>query len=49
VIRKSERKRPLARHRRGWENNIKINLKEKDARVCNGLMWLETGTNGALL
>jgi hypothetical protein len=32
LIRKHERKRPLGRPRRGWEDNIRVYLRE---------MWLE--------
>jgi hypothetical protein len=28
LVRKSEGKRPLRRHRHGWEDNIKVDLKE---------------------
>jgi hypothetical protein len=28
LVRKAERKRPLGRYRRGWEDDIKMNVKE---------------------
>jgi hypothetical protein len=38
LIRKSERKRPLGRCRRKWEDNIKINVNETG---CEILGWIE--------
>jgi hypothetical protein len=35
---KPEGKRPLERHRRRWEDNIKMDLQEV---VCEGLDWIE--------
>jgi hypothetical protein len=35
---KSERKRPLGRPRRRWEDNIKMNLQEVG---CGGMDWME--------
>ena len=32
---KPTQKRPLGRHRRGWEDNIKIDLKEMGANTRN--------------
>jgi hypothetical protein len=34
---KSERKRPLARRRRRWENNIKMDLQEEG----RGMNWID--------
>ena len=31
-------KRPLGRHRRRWEDNIKMNLEEVE---CGGMDWIE--------
>jgi hypothetical protein len=31
-------KRPLERHRRGWEDNIKMGLQEVG---CGGMDWIE--------
>jgi hypothetical protein len=38
LVRKPERKRPLGITRRGWEDNIKINIQEV---VCVGVDWIE--------
>ena len=35
---KSEGKRPLGRNRRGWEDNIKMDLQEVG---CGGMDWIE--------
>jgi len=37
-VEKSERKRPLGRHKRRWEDNIKMDLQEV---VCGGMDWIE--------
>ena len=34
---KPEGKRPLGRHRRRWEDNIKMNLQEMG---CRGMDWI---------
>jgi hypothetical protein len=33
-----EENRPLGRHRRRWENNIKTNIQEEG---CGGMDWIE--------
>jgi len=38
VVRKPEGKRPLERHRRKWEGNIKMDLQEVG---CGGVDWVE--------
>jgi len=38
LVGKPERKRPLGRHRRRWEDNIEIDLPEM---VCGGMDWME--------
>jgi hypothetical protein len=38
LVRKPEGKRPLGRHRRRWEDNIKMDLQEVG---CGGLEWIE--------
>ena len=38
LVGKSEGKRPLGRHRRRWENNIKMDLQEVG---CRGMEWIE--------
>ena len=35
---KPEGKRALGRHRRRWENNIKMDLQEEE---CGGIDWIE--------
>jgi hypothetical protein len=35
---KSEGKRPLGRHRRRWEDNIKVDVQEVG---CGGMEWIE--------
>jgi hypothetical protein len=38
LVGKPERKRPLGRPRRRWENNIKMDLQEAG---CEGMGWLD--------
>jgi hypothetical protein len=38
LVWKPERKRPLGRTRRRWEDNIKIDLQEVG---CGGMNWIE--------
>jgi hypothetical protein len=49
VVGKSERKRPLGRHRRRWEDNIRTNLKEIGGKFWTGCICLRIGTSGGLL
>jgi len=44
-----EGKRPLGRPRRGWEDDIKVDLKEVEWAARTGLIWLRIGTCGELL
>jgi hypothetical protein len=44
---KSEGKRPLGRPR--WEDNIKLDLRERGFGVWIGFSWLRIETNGRLL
>jgi len=37
-VRKPERKRPMGRPRRRWEDNIKMDLQEVG---CGGMDWIE--------
>ena len=41
--------RPFGRPRRGWEDNIKIDLREVDRKALTGSIWLRIGTGGGLL
>ena len=38
LVGKPDGKRPLGRHRRRWEDNIKIDLQEM---CCGGMDWIE--------
>jgi len=38
LVGKSEGKRPLGRHRRRWENNIRMGLPEVG---CGGMNWID--------
>ena len=46
---KSEGKRPLGRHWRKWEDNIKMDLQEVGWGAYTESIWLRTGTGGGLL
>ena len=46
LVGKPERKRPLGRPRRRWEDNIKIDLQEVG---CGGVDWLRIGAVGGHL
>jgi len=46
LVGKPESKRPLARPRRRWEDNIKMNLQEVACGVWIGSSWLRIGTGG---
>jgi hypothetical protein len=46
---KLEEKRPLGRPKRGWEDDIRIDIGEKSERVWLGIIWLRTGAFGGLL
>jgi hypothetical protein len=37
------------RHRRRWEDNMKMDLKEVERGACTGLMWLRIGIVGGHL
>jgi hypothetical protein len=49
LVGKPERKRPLGRPRRRWENGIKMDLREIGWGVWSGFTWLRIGTVGRLL
>jgi hypothetical protein len=46
---KPERKRPLGRPRREWENNIRMELREYGMKMWNGFVWIRVATSGGLL
>jgi hypothetical protein len=48
-VRKPEGRRPLGRPRRGWEDNIKIYLREVGWGAWTGSIWLRIETGGELL
>ena len=48
-MRNSEGKRPLGKPRRGWEDNIKTDLREVRWGAWTGLIWLRIGTGGGHL
>ena len=49
LVGKPERKRPLGRPRRRWEDNIKMDLKEVGWGAWTGLIWLRIGKGGGNL
>ena len=49
LIWKPERKRPLQRPRRRWEDNIKMDLQEVECGVWTGSSWFKVGTGGGHL
>ena len=49
LVGKPEGKRPLGRPRRGWEDNIKMDLQEVEGVVGTGWSWLRIGTGGGHL
>ena len=46
---KPQGKKPIERHRRRWENNIKMDLKEVGLGACTGLIGHRIGTGGRLV
>ena len=46
LVGKLQKKRALARPRRRWVDNIKIDLQEVGCGVWNGSSWLRIGTVG---
>jgi hypothetical protein len=49
VVWRSEGKRPLARPRYRWEDNIKVYLMESGLMGRTGFGWLRIGSRGGLL
>jgi hypothetical protein len=47
MVRKPEGRRPFGRPRRGWEDNIKMDLQEVGwEEAWTGSSWLRIGTSG---
>jgi hypothetical protein len=46
LVGKPEGRRPLERPRHGWEDNIKMDLRELDG---GGMDWIRIGTGSGLL
>jgi hypothetical protein len=49
LVGKSERKRPLRRRERRWEDGIRIDLGETGWGMYSGFSWLRIGSGGGLL
>jgi hypothetical protein len=49
LVGKPERKRPLGRPRRRWDDNIKMNLQEVEGVVGTGWSWFRIRTCGGHL
>jgi len=43
---KPERRRPLGRPRRRWEDNVKMDLPEVGRKAWTRMIWLRIGTGG---
>jgi hypothetical protein len=48
LARKPEGKKPLGRPKRGWVDNIKMDLRLEEV-VWTGLIWSRIGTSGGIL
>jgi hypothetical protein len=49
LVAKPEERRSLGKSRRGWKDNIKMDLREVGWRAWAGSIWLGIGTGGGLL
>jgi hypothetical protein len=49
LVRKPKGKRPLGRHRRRWEDIIRMDLSEMGGKVWSGFTWLRIRTSDGLL
>ena len=49
LVGKPERRRPLGRPRRRWEDNIKTDFFRSGMRAWSVLIWLRVGTGGGFL
>jgi hypothetical protein len=49
LVVRPEGKRPRGRPRRRWEDNIKMDLREKGSMGRTGFSWLRIGSSGGLV
>ena len=49
LVGKCDRRTPLGKPRRRWEDNIKVNRREMGWRVLSGPIWLRIGTRSGVL
>jgi hypothetical protein len=35
----------FGRQRRGWQRNVKMDLKKLGVRICNGTIWIEAASS----
>jgi hypothetical protein len=49
LVGKPEGKKPFERHRRRWEDNIKMDFRKWDGGPWTGLIWLRIRTGGGHL
>jgi hypothetical protein len=49
LVGKPEGKRPLGRHRRRWENNIRMDLREIERKVVEWMHCIRMEASGGLL
>jgi hypothetical protein len=49
LVGRPERRRPLRRHRRRWEDYVKLDFWEKGSMGRTGFIWLRIGSSGGLL
>jgi len=49
LVGRYEEMRPLGRHRRRWEDNVRLDLREKGWEFVAGCIWFRIRTSGGLL
>jgi hypothetical protein len=49
LVEKPEGRRPLGRPRHGWDDGIRMDLREIGWGIWSGFNWLRIGTGGGLL
>jgi hypothetical protein len=49
LVGKSAGKKPLGRHRQGWEDHFRIDLMKKRWKLWTGFIWPRTGTGGGII